>query len=150
MLVGIISDTHGVLPGAAFDALSGVDHIIHAGDVGAELVLTEMGAIAPVTAVAGNMDQGDLARMLPSVASVLLDGLRFVVAHKLPDLLRAEAARAADVLVSGHTHVLSISNSGPVLLLNPGSVTQPREGAGGTLLVLDTAARPLEPTVVSL
>jgi len=150
MLIGIISDTHGVLPPGVSDAFEGVEHIIHAGDVGSAQLLAELELIAPVTAVAGNTDFGDLAHLLPPIASVRLDGVRITVGHKLPDLLRAGASTVADVLVSGHTHVASVSHSGNLLLVNPGSAVQPRDSAEGTVGVLDTAGERPSVRIVTL
>ncbi|MHB1340948.1 MAG: metallophosphoesterase family protein [Coriobacteriia bacterium] len=150
MLIGIISDTHGVLPPGVHDAFDGVEHIVHAGDIGSVQVLSELELIAPVTAVSGNTDLGALAHLLPAIASVSLDGVCITVGHKLPDLLGAGASTAADVLVSGHTHVASVSHSGSLLLVNPGSATQPRDSNCGTVGVLDTAGERPTMRVVSL
>lgn len=150
MLVGVISDTHGVLPDGVYDAFRGVEHIIHAGDIDSPIVLAELETIAPVTAVAGNMDHGELDRTLLDITSVRLDGVRIAVAHKLPYLLKSQAATSADVLVSGHTHVASVTRTGPVLLVNPGSATQPRDSSRGTVGVIDTSGERPEARIVTL
>ncbi|MCE5204002.1 MAG: metallophosphoesterase family protein [Coriobacteriales bacterium] len=145
MLVGVLSDTHGALPHEVFDVFREVEHIVHAGDVGAQLVLDELETIAPVTAVAGNMDFGELARTLPAVASLNLDGTVIMVAHKAAAVLKAAESTDADLLISGHTHVASVLHSGRLTLLDPGSVTQPRGGGPGTVALVETGGE--EPLV---
>jgi hypothetical protein len=109
MRLGIISDTHGLLRPEVFDAFEGVDHILHAGDLGPLELLTELEALAPVTAVYGNTDEGEVRAHLPAVASIELDGFRIVVTHghqfgsPTPELLNT-AFPDAEILVFGHTH----------------------------------------------
>src|SRR5512142_2670996 len=79
--IGLISDTHGKLRPEVFAAFEGVLRILHAGDVGTRDVLVELEAIAPVTAVFGNTDHGELRRTLPQVAVVEEAGRRIVVVH---------------------------------------------------------------------
>ena len=81
MRLGIISDTHGMLRPEVFEAFSGVDRILHAGDVGNAGILTDLQALAPVTAVYGNTDGAELRRSLPQVAALELDGFDIVVTH---------------------------------------------------------------------
>jgi putative phosphoesterase len=81
MRIGVISDTHGLLRPEVFDVFQDVDHILHGGDVGSVELLTELEAIAPVTAVYGNTDGWDLRARLPQVASLELDGFDIVVTH---------------------------------------------------------------------
>ncbi len=141
MLVGVISDTHGVLPEAVHAAFKGVGHIIHAGDVGAERILDELGAIAPVTAVSGNCDLGALAWQLPAVARLDVDGCRIVVAHKRA--LVDRSLEGADVAVYGHTHAAHTESVSGVVFLNPGTAGGDlRSGRRHTVAVLDCAARP--------
>ena len=109
MRLGIISDTHGLLRPEVFSAFERVDHILHAGDVGPLELLTELEAIAPVTAVYGNTDGWDARERLPQVARVELDGFRIVVTHgdqlgsPTPEKLNA-AFPEAEIIVYGHTH----------------------------------------------
>jgi len=121
ILIGVISDTHGLLRPAALAALKGSDYIIHAGDVGDPAILNKLGLIAPVTAVRGNVDHGDWARQLP-VSNVLeIGGLSLYVLHKLADLdLKPEVAGFAAV-VYGHSHVPAQKMKNGVLFFNPGS-----------------------------
>lgn len=109
MRLGIISDTHGLLRPEVFDAFEQVDHILHAGDVGPAELLTELEALAPVTAVYGNTDGWDLRARLPQVARLRLDGFDIVVTHGdqfgSPTPARLHAAfPEAEILVFGHTH----------------------------------------------
>ena len=132
MRLGIISDTHGQLRPEVFDAFSQVDHILHAGDVGPRDLLAELEALAPVTAVYGNVDGFDLRDRLPKVAELELDGLAFVVTHgdqfgsPTPAKLR-EAFPTADVIIYGHTHrpLLEMVEL-TVTVMNPGSAGPPR------------------------
>ena len=79
--IGIISDTHGVLPKEVFDLFADVDQIIHAGDIGSEDILIELGVLAPVVAVRGNMDRGHLASRLDERLEFHLYGFDFIVTH---------------------------------------------------------------------
>src|SRR5918997_694118 len=81
MRLGVISDTHGLLRPEVFHAFAEVDHILHAGDVGPLDLLTELEALAPVTAVYGNTDDEELRLRLPQVATLELDGFDIVVTH---------------------------------------------------------------------
>ena len=127
MRLGVISDTHGLLRPEVFDAFAEVDHIVHAGDIGSLDVLSELEALAPVTAVYGNTDGFDLRNRLPRVARVELDGFDIVVTHgdqfgsPTPEKLNA-AFPEAQILVYGHTHrpLLTIVDV-VVTVMNPGS-----------------------------
>jgi putative phosphoesterase len=117
-LVGVISDTHGLLRPEAIAALRGVKHILHAGDVGAPEVLDGLRALAPVTAVRGNNDRDAWAAALPETALVELGGARILVIHDVREL---RDARGAAVVVAGHSHVPRNEARGGVLWFNPGS-----------------------------
>jgi uncharacterized protein len=119
-IVGVISDTHGLLRPEALEALRGVEHILHAGDVGAPEILTALRTIAPVTAVRGNVDRGDLARALPGTAVLEVEGTRIYVLHDLAQLDLNPVAAGISIVVSGHTHHPAIDHR-EVLYLNPGS-----------------------------
>ncbi|MFZ0774010.1 MAG: metallophosphoesterase family protein [Candidatus Sulfotelmatobacter sp.] len=116
-----MSDTHGLLRPAAIEALQGSDHIIHAGDVGSSEILETLSAIAPVTAVRGNIDKGAWARKLPETEVLEVAGISIYVLHDLAQLdLKPQAAGFA-VVVSGHSHVPKQELRGGVLYFNPGS-----------------------------
>jgi putative phosphoesterase len=120
-LIGVISDTHGLLRPEALRALAGVDLIIHAGDIGKPEVLTELEKIAPVAAIKGNNDTGDWARRLPEVRSVKLGQHKIYLIHNVNELDFDPAARNFRVVVSGHSHKPSIVEQAGVLFVNPGS-----------------------------
>jgi putative phosphoesterase len=123
MLVGVISDTHGLLRPEAVAALrdAKVEHILHAGDVGNIEILDTLREIAPVTAIRGNVDLYGACAALPETEAVELDGALFYLVHSVHDLdLKPEAAGIAAV-VSGHSHQAGIEMRTGVLYLNPGS-----------------------------
>jgi putative phosphoesterase len=128
MQVGVIADTHGLLRPEVIDAFAGVDHILHAGDVGSMGVLDGLGAIAPVTAVRGNVDAG---LGLPELARCELAGVRVLVVHgdrlgsPTPEKV-AERYPDADLVVYGHSHRPALSKIGGTVVVNPGSAGRRR------------------------
>ena len=120
MRLGVISDTHGLLRPEVFDAFAEVDHILHAGDLGPLELLTELEAIAPVTAVRGNNDRGGWARSLPEVAGLRAGAARILVAHDASPW-RDRPPPAVDVLVTGHSHQPRVARDPGLLRVNPGS-----------------------------
>ena len=105
----------------ALDALRGSAAIIHAGDVGEKEILSRLEEIAPVTAVRGNVDRGELAHELPATAILEIEGARIWVLHNLAELDLEPKVAGIDVVVSGHTHAPMIREEEGVLYLNPGS-----------------------------
>ncbi|MDQ3388159.1 MAG: metallophosphatase family protein, partial [Gemmatimonadota bacterium] len=133
MRVGIVSDTHGLLRPELLRALEGVEHILHAGDVGSEEILDELAAIAPLTAVWGNTDGWGVRGRLPEVAEVELEGKRIIILHGMQ--LGSPTARSvaalhgtADLVVFGHSHQPEIKAVRNVLTVNPGSAGPRRFG----------------------
>ncbi len=120
-IVGLISDTHGLLRPEAKQALAGVDLIIHAGDIGAPQVLEELRALAPVRAVRGNNDHGAWTRGLPETEALELEGASLYVLHDLDELDLDPAAGGFAVVVTGHSHRPSMETRDGVLYINPGS-----------------------------
>jgi putative phosphoesterase len=121
MLIGVISDTHGLLRPEALAALHGSDYIIHAGDVGDPQILDKLSAIAPVTAVRGNVDHGAWARKIPATNVLEIGEVSIYVLHSLQELdLKPEAAQFAAVAY-GHSHVPKSEVKNGVLYFNPGS-----------------------------
>jgi putative phosphoesterase len=118
--IGIISDTHGLLRPKAERRLRGVDHIIHAGDIGRPEIVDALRRTAPVTAIRGNVDSGQWAREYADTKLVHLAGKSIYVLHDLKTL-QIEPGAGIDVIVSGHSHVSKIDTVGDVLYLNPGS-----------------------------
>src|SRR6195256_4061393 len=101
-------------------ALTGVDHIIHAGDIGRPEIVDALRRIAPVTAIRGNVDSGEWAQEYPDTKLVRLAGTSIYVLHDLKTL-QVDPGAGIDVIVSGHSHVPKIDTVGGVLYLNPGS-----------------------------
>ncbi len=120
-LIGVISDTHGLLRPAAIDALQGVDRIINAGDVGETAILDALRDIAPLTAVHGNIDRGEVRASLPATEVAQCGEIDVYVLHDLYELDLDPAAADFDVVISGHTHRPLTEYRGGVLYLNPGS-----------------------------
>jgi hypothetical protein len=121
MIVGVISDTHGLLRPRAVEALTGSTLILHAGDVGDPKVLEALRTIAPTIAVRGNVDTSEWARTLPVTEVVEVGALHLYMLHNLADLdVDPDAAHFAAV-ISGHTHRPKADVRNGVLFLNPGS-----------------------------
>jgi len=121
MIIGVISDTHGLLRPEALAALQGSDYIIHAGDIGDPRILDKLAAIAPLTAVRGNVDDEAWAQSIPATNILEADSVSIYVLHSLQELdLKPEVAKFAAV-VYGHSHVPKQEWKNGVLYFNPGS-----------------------------
>ncbi len=134
MRLGVLSDTHGVLPAEVLDLFAEVDLILHAGDVGDPGILTTLQAIAPVHAVWGNCDGFDVRRVTTERVEVRIDGFDLLVLHGhqygRPDPESVALANpGAEIIVFGHTHrpVLALVDQ-VVTVMNPGSAGDPRHG----------------------
>ncbi len=140
--IGLISDTHGFLDPKVARHLVGVDHILHAGDIGGAGLVRELERVAPVTAVSGNTDAGLPFR---ETENVVVAGRKFLVHHivnprRLPErLARRIAGERPEVVVFGHTHEPFREVIDGLLFVNPGSVGRPRFGKPRTLAVLHWA-----------
>lgn len=135
-LVGVISDTHGLLRDSAVEALRGVDRIIHAGDVDGPGILGRLEELAPVRAVRGNMDQGPWASGLPATEVVEVGDQALYVLHD-PDHLDLDPGAAGfDAVIHGHTHRTREEWIDGVLFLNPGSAGRERQNRVATLALL--------------
>ena len=121
LIIGVISDTHGLLRPEVAPYLAGVSHIIHAGDIGAERILDGLRRIAPVTAIRGNVDVGTWARDYPETTTVRLGGHGFYVLHDLNELVAQPAPSGTHAVIYGHSHRASVKVVDNVLYLNPGS-----------------------------
>jgi uncharacterized protein len=121
IVVGVISDTHGLLRPEAIRALRGADMIIHAGDVGNPEVIEELRGVAPTFVVRGNIDREHWAATLPMTAVVGVGDRLFYVLHEISQLDVDPAAAGFAAVVFGHSHVPSMETREGVLFLNPGS-----------------------------
>jgi putative phosphoesterase len=119
-LLGIISDTHGLVRPEAIAALRGVDMILHAGDVGDSKVLETLNAIAPIVAVRGNNDKGEWAESLPDWEAVEIGAVSIYILHDLKEIT-INPSGVFQVVVSGHSHKPYVEERRGVLYLNPGS-----------------------------
>jgi uncharacterized protein len=120
-IIGLISDTHGLMRQGALTALQGSDLIIHAGDVGKPGIIEQLRAVAPVVAVRGNIDKGAWASQLPMTAVAEARSALIYVLHDIQQLDLDPAAAEFNIVVSGHSHKPShIARSG-VIYVNPGS-----------------------------
>ena len=134
MRLGVIADTHGLLRPEVLEVFAEVDHILHGGDVGRWEVVSDLEALAPVTAVYGNVDGAEVRARLPQISAVRLDGFDIVVTHgdqfgsPTPAKLVA-AFPKAEIIVFGHTHrpLLELVNR-TVTVMNPGGAGAPRFG----------------------
>jgi len=120
-LVGVISDTHGLLRPEAVATLQGSDYIIHAGDVGDPAILKRLKEIAPVTAVRGNVDRGSWAKKILETNVLEINGLSIYVLHDLNQLDLNPEAAGFSAVVSGHSHMPKQETKNGVLYFNPGS-----------------------------
>jgi putative phosphoesterase len=121
VVVGVISDTHGLLRAEALAALSGSRYIVHGGDIGDENIVRTLEAIAPVTVVRGNTDTDAWARRLPKTAVLDVEAVRIYTVHDIAELDIDPRAAGVSVVVFGHSHRPGIEQRGDVLYLNPGS-----------------------------
>ncbi|HEY7320079.1 MAG TPA: metallophosphoesterase family protein [Candidatus Binatia bacterium] len=143
-VIGLISDTHGLVRPQALAALEGVEQIIHAGDIGKPEVIVALQGIAPVAAIRGNIDRGVWARRLPNTKLIKIGGKRIFVIHNIKELKRDHAACGYQVVISGHSHMPAIVTRDGVLFVNPGSAGPRRFKlpiAVGKLLLEDDQVR---------
>jgi hypothetical protein len=121
MIVGVVSDTHGLLRPSLLKALAGVDRIMHCGDVGDPMVLSMFKRIAPVNAVRGNVDSYGPCAALPETSVIHFAGKDFYILHNRNMLDLNPEAAGFDAVLTGHTHKPLIEYKRGVLYLNPGS-----------------------------
>ena len=149
-LLGIISDTHGLLRAEAIGALRGSDIIIHAGDVGEPEIIDRLRDLAPTYVVRGNVDRGKWAADLPRSAIVAIGKLRLFVLHQIAELTLDPAAAGHAAVVFGHSHVPSVETRDGVLFLNPGSAGPRRLKLPVTLARAHVSGRRIIPEIVQL
>jgi putative phosphoesterase len=159
-LIAVIADTHlprGTrrLPAECLRLLSEADLVLHGGDVVAESVLAELSALAPVQAVAGNMDYEELQTSLPKRRVVEIDDVRIGMVHDAGPRVGREERLVAGfpgcaAVVYGHTHVPQLRRQGDVWIVNPGSPTERRSAPGHAMALLRVSGDALEPELVRL
>jgi len=147
--IGIISDTHGLLRPEAERRLAGVDHIVHAGDIGGPEIVDALRKIAPVTAIRGNVDTGEWAREYADTELVHFAGKSIYILHDL-NTLHIDPRADTDVIVSGHSHVPKIQRIDGILYLNPGSAGPRRFALPITLATIDVTPDGLRPEIHDL
>lgn len=118
-MVGIISDTHGLLRDEVIDYLKKCDYIVHGGDINSEDVLKELKNIAPVYMVRGNNDKGEWAEKLPKELYFNIGKIRFYMVHNKKDI--SYNLKPVDVIIFGHSHKYFCEKVEEILWLNPGS-----------------------------
>jgi putative phosphoesterase len=151
MRIGVVSDTHGLLRPEVASALAGVERILHLGDVGKFAVIEELGKIAPVTAVRGNVDRDGACGALPETEVALIEGRYVYMLHDLKTLHLDPAAGKFAAVLSGHTHVPNFYRRKGVLYFNPGSCGPRRFELPVTVGLLTTGeAGEFEATIVTL
>jgi putative phosphoesterase len=149
-VVGLISDTHGLLRPEALRALEGSDLIIHAGDVGKPEILDTLRLLAPVVAVRGNIDNGEWASALPLAASAEAGPAAIYVLHDIQQLGLDPGPAGFQVVVSGHSHMPSRTERNGVLYLNPGSAGPRRFHLPVTVARLDLRRSPWKVDFIDL
>jgi hypothetical protein len=144
MILGLISDTHGLLRDSALRAMQNTGLIIHAGDVGAPKILDVLASLAPVTAVRGNVDTAEWAAGLPTTALVKIGGTRIYVLHDAKELKTNAIDPGVSIVVSGHFHKPGQAMRDGILYINPGSAGPRRFNLPITVARLDLDRKPWE------
>jgi hypothetical protein len=150
MMVGIISDTHGLLRPEAVRALQGCHHIIHAGDIGAPEIIPALNKIAPVTAIRGNIDTEPWAAKFPPTEVVELDGVFLYVIHDVKAIDLNPRAAGFAAVISGHSHQPIQKWRDHVLYFNPGSAGPRRFKLPISLGILEIAGNKIEGRIIEL
>jgi uncharacterized protein len=150
ILVGVISDTHGLLRPEAVAALTGTDLIIHGGDVGTPDVIDALRNLAPTFVVRGNVDKAQWADALPMTADVEVGELLFHVLHDISELDLDPAAVGYAAVVYGHSHRPSIEMRAGVLFLNPGSAGPRRFNLPVSIARVSVSGQQLRPEIIEL
>ena len=144
MILGLISDTHGLLRESALRAMRNAGIIIHAGDVSDPEILEALQNLAPVTAVWGNVDTGEWATKLPSTAIVKVGAVRIYVLHDVKQLKLNSIPSDVAIVVSGHSHKPGQTTHDGILYINPGSAGPRRFKLPITVARLDLDRHPWE------
>jgi putative phosphoesterase len=149
-VIGVISDTHGLVRPEAVEALRGSELILHAGDVGNARVLEELREVAPVVAVRGNNDKGEWAEGLPAWEVLEVGAVSIYVLHDLKEIDISPSGAGFRVVVSGHSHKPSVEERRGVLYLNPGSAGPRRFSLPVSVARLIVAGEAVDARVIEL
>jgi len=149
-ILGLISDTHGLLREEAVEALRGSDLILHAGDVGRPQILEALRTIAPVLAVRGNVDTGEWAQALPPTEIIQAGSVMVYMLHILNNLDIDPGVAGMHIVVSGHSHKPGQAEKGGVTYINPGSAGPKRFQLPVTVARLDLGIKPWKAEFVQL
>ncbi len=149
-MIGLISDTHGLVRPEVLKAFQGVDLILHAGEVGAPGVLEALRAVAPVVAVRGNVDRGRWANDLKVAEVVEAGETRLYILHNVHELDLDPYAAGFGAVISGHSHSPSVENHQGVLFLNPGSAGPRRFRLPVSIALLRLEGKSLEAELIEL
>jgi hypothetical protein len=150
MILGLISDTHGLLRDGALRAMANTGLIIHAGDVGDPKILEVLGSAAPITAVRGNVDTSEWATKLPATALIKAGGATIYVLHDVNELKPYFLPSEVSIVVSGHSHKPGQATRGGILYINPGSAGPRRFKLPITVARLDLERKPWEAEFVDV
>ena len=144
---GVMSDTHDSLPARLFEVFEGVERVFHCGDLGSREVAAELEAIAPLTAVSGNMDPWPIVSLYPDEVVEDFEFGTVAMTHgaafshntdrMVKGLLKRYASLAPRLILFGHTHEPFLKKNGHSLILNPGAVTFPHAGEPPTVAILE-------------
>jgi len=149
-IVGVISDTHGLMRPEALAALKGVELIIHGGDIGKVEVLQVLSAIAPVYAIRGNNDRGPWAKKLPDILDIQANGIKLRVIHNVHELDVDANVSGFRAVISGHSHKPSVVTRDDVLFVNPGSAGPRRFNLPVTIARLTIYRESLDSEIIKL
>jgi uncharacterized protein len=150
VIVGVISDTHGLLRPQVVDALRDCDRILHAGDVGAPDILDRLTEIAPVSAIRGNIDVETWGRALPESLVVEVGRTTLLMIHNIADLSVDPAKQGFAAVIYGHSHKPSVEDKAGVLYFNPGSAGPRRFSLPISVGKIRISAEALEPELITL
>jgi putative phosphoesterase len=150
MLIGVVSDTHGLLRPEVAPALAGVEQILHLGDVGNDAILDELARIAPVHAVRGNIDRSGVPATLPEAEIVVFEDHYLYLLHDLGALSLDPAAAKFAAVLYGHSHQPRIEHHRSVLYFNPGSCGPRRFNLPVTIGLLEVAPESIQARIVPL
>ena len=142
MQIGIISDTHNILPKSVFKYFTNADYILHAGDIGDLKIIDDLKQLAPVIAVHGNIDDGKIKKEIPPISFDILDNCAICLVHDIGSIKNFsyelfKNGRKADIVIYGHTHEPTCETYQKTIFINPGSASYPRTQKLGTIAIVN-------------